>query len=431
MNKAILFIIIVAAIIILVIFFMTRPQQANTEISSDLKEISAEDFRNELEEAFNQAIKEAELPEKSIVIFDSYISNEEEDLKIKFEENDNTNEEFYMASTIKPLYYASVLKLQNIEDLQTPIPFKFRDHNLYLKEIALAMESFLTNGYQTDILLTEEIAPILKANNVSKYDDIFKQLTTNPELTELTIPLENLINYTMGPSSNWGLMLIRNYHAIQNNLSEEESVNKIEDDLNQILQSLNQEGTLVINLSTKSKTRKTLNTITFAEAEYLFQYFYENKFKLNSAIFDAMKKAMLEVSTDQVKNNRRHEIKSIGLNAGLNNANIIEKSGYIGFDYEAAPALISANDLVDLEPIEGKRIVLFDASSFTRIYLVNDQFIQVNYSISAPFYISKEPKFEELNEDYLVNKNRINDSLQKNIKPVLEEYESYIQQINQ
>jgi len=75
---------------------------------------------------------------------------------------------------------------------------------------------------------------------------------------------------------------------------------------------------------------------------------------------------------------------------------------------------------------ERKRIVFFDGCAFARIYLNNGKFVQYNFSIASPIYISTDPSYEELNPDYTKIKNKIFDSLEENIGAVLLKYKKDI-----
>jgi hypothetical protein len=140
-------------------------------------------------------------------------------------------------------------------------------------------------------------------------------------------------------------------------------------------------------------------------------------------MFNLMKESMREISVDSIKFNRRQETKTITSKLiDPSKFKIVEKSGYIGLDYEAAPGLNKMNTWDTLSPQDGKRIVFYNASSFARIYLNNDKFVQYNFSIAVPVYISLDPYYEEMNSDYTSVKDRINKSLEDNIGPVIEKY---------
>jgi len=439
-RRKIVLIIVIVIFIILVGFITFNSMRSNINtLTDDLlsqpvtksEDTISQPFISDLKSAFSKAMTNLNLPKESVVMVDVYSGNESQPVNIKFENDENTNKQFYMASTIKPLYLSMIIQLLKINNPETRIPFKFVDEEKQLKEVASETSQNLTYNYSIDELLLDKLVPIFKAKNVKTSDDVYSELLTNPDLTNLTLSVRELFTYTLGPSSNWGLEIFKNYFAIQNSVDVEHGVNIVEDHLNDMLKAQGITANLVLNQSSTSKSKQTLNSDYFYEAEYLFEDFYENKFNLNTSIFNLMKDSMKEVSQDQIAANRRHEIKSMAKNVGIVNAEIIEKSGYIGFDYEAAPGLVLANGQDKMPQMDGERIVFFDACIFSRIYLTNGNFVQFNYSISAPFYISNDPSYEELNPDYTANKNKINDLLQQNIQPVLEKYKNSIKLVSQ
>ncbi|MEO6728796.1 MAG: hypothetical protein ABIM99_02630 [Candidatus Dojkabacteria bacterium] len=389
------------------------------------------DFASDLKAAFARAVDKTNLPETSISMADAYVGNDTRNNKTDYSTNLDTQKQFYIASVIKPLYVSAIIDILKITDINYKVPFKFVDADKTFHKISEELSEYISYKYQTDSLLVDKIVPILEEAGVSTKEDIYTELTTNPKIVGYEFTLEDILKYTLGPSSNWGLSILRNHFSLKQSLDEESGANAVETYLNNYLKKNNFTGNLIVNLSTKSISQKTFNTDNFFEIEYLFQAFFENKFNLNTKVFELMKVSMEDVSSDAQKENRRHEIKSMAKNVfGDNVAVILEKSGYIGLDFEAAPGLNTLNGWDKLTAQDGKRIVFFDASAFSRIYLKNGFFIHFNYSIAAPFYISLDPAYEELNDDYLVNKDSINDALQTEIKPVLTKYKEYIKFLN-
>jgi len=428
-KKLILFFFVCATVSLVLVGIFILFHRQTTDIDPILsQDTNPNNLSNNLVSSFKTAMAQADIPKESIFMVDSYSGNSDNLVDVAFENKEN-NKKFYMASSIKPFYLAAYINLLGIDNLNYKVPFKFAKDAENKFEIASAVYQNITYGYQQDELIMDFIVPYFKDKKGITIIQIFDDLTTDPIFLNYSFSLRDIIKYTLGPSSNWSLTLIRNDFSLKIFKGDEEkSTSAIEDYLNLFLSQNNQPPLLHINLSTNSKKDKMFNTLPFNEVEYLFNWFYQNKFNLNNDIFELMKLSTEDVSIDPKVNNRSHEIKSIAKDLFTNKkALIMEKSGYIGFDYEAAPGLNIANGWDKLPQIKNKRIVFFDACAFSRIYLKNGKFVQFNYNISAPVYISLNPKYEELNQDYLLVKNNILNKLNLNLKSVLETYRDNLQ----
>jgi hypothetical protein len=384
------------------------------------------EFSQDLKTAFQQAISEMNLPKESVVMSDYFFGNEAKVVNKKFEDNPENKKLFYMASSIKPAYIAAFIKILNIKNLNYKVPFNFINNEKTKGAIAGEVYNYVTYGYDMDQLLVDTMAPFFKGRNLTS-KQIFDEMMTKDGISNYEFSLKDLIKYTLGPSSNWGVVLFRNNLAIKLGTTEEAAVNSIEFYLNDFLKQNNVTSNVRIFMSSQADKDKTYNSSYFYESEYLFKWLYENKFNLPKDILDDMKSAMQNVADDAPRVNRRHEMKSMAKAIfGDRKALIREKSGYIGFDLGAAAGLDAANGWNTMPKKAGKKIVFFDASSFSRTYFKTGNFAQFNYTIAAPVYISLTPTYEELNGDYTSVKNRYLDILEKNIRPVFEKYKDQI-----
>ena len=435
MSKKIILIvsivIVIAVIILGAIVLISKNAMTNLFVTSQpvvtLPDHSAE-IAQDLQTAFTKATSTLGLSDKSLFMVNAYAGDETKPTDIAFAQDaSTTGNQFYLASAIKPLLATAYIKILDIKDLDYKIPFKFADDGKILEGIAGDLYNKINNNYDEDVLLDLYILPFFKDYTSISREEILNILKTNPDIVNFNYTLTDVIKYTLGPSSNFGPTLIRSDLALKKGIDEEQASNLMEEYLNKMLTDKGYEGSLVVNKSTKSKALSTLNSAKFYEVEYLFDWFYKNEFKLNADAFSLMKESMREVGSDPVKFNRRHETKTIAKKVyGINPFHIDEKSGYIGFDYEAAPGLNKANGWDTLPAQEGKRIVFFDGCAFARIYLNNGKFVQYNFSIASPIYISTDPSYEELNPDYTQVKNKIFDSLEENIGAVLLKYKKDI-----
>lgn len=418
----------IAATIAIVLFAGKKPETQSTNPPPVVIPDNSDEIAQELQAAFTKATVNIGLAPESIFMSNAYAGDESKPTDVSFAEDSTASGTyFYMASSIKPLLAASYIKILEIEDLDYKIPFKFADDGKILEGIAGDIFNKINYNYDEDILLDLYILPYFEGKTSISREEVLSTLKTKPEILDFAYTLRDVIKYTLGPSSNLGPTLLRSDLALKKGISEEESTNLMENYLNKMLTDKGFEGTLVLNKSTKSKVQKTLNTSKFYEMEYLFDWLFKNEFALKSDIFDLMKESMREIGADPFKYNRRHETKSIATKSlTVKDFKIVEKSGYIGFDYEAAPGLNNLNGWDKMVQQEGKRIVFYDACSFARIYLKNGKFVQYNFSIASPVYISKDPAYEELNSDYLPTKNKISDSLEENIGAVLLKYKDDI-----
>src|SRR5690606_8161961 len=102
-------------------------------------------------------------------------------------------------------------------------------------------------------------------------------------------------------------------------------------------------------------------------------------------IFNLMTSAMTDVAADADRSNRRHEIKSmLKLNYISPSTPVIEKSGYIGLDYEGAPGLMESLGIQELPETSENRIVVFFANTFAKVKLNNGYSVIISYQISKP-----------------------------------------------
>lgn len=432
MNKKILVIIIVIIGLLTVsigAFLVLTSRNQNVESTNPPVQLpdNSPQFANDLISAFNVATTSIELPKESLFMVTAYSGDESKPEEIDFASDSSVSNEFYMASTIKPLFAAAYLNILEIKDLDYKVPLKFTEGDETLETIAQNISDKINYNFDEDVLLDLFILPYFKDYTTISKDEVWEILQNNPELVNFEFELRDIIKYTLGPSSNLGLTLLKHDLALKKTISEEEACNLVENYLNKMLTDKGLSGSIIINKSTKSKAMQKLNTAKFDEIQYMFDWFFKNEFKLPEETFDLMKESMREIGSDPVKFNRRHETKTITSKA-LEDFNISEKSGYIGFDYEAAPGLNSANGWDTLPQVDGKRIVFYTASSFARIYLNNGRFVQYNYSIAVPVYIGLDPAYEELNNDYLPVKNKIFDSLESNIVQIMRKYKEYIEE---
>ncbi len=407
------------------IFFYTHPLTHNSTSSKLQRDYTAE-FSNELNQAFEQALTEMDLPKESVVMFDSFRGNEAQIIEKKFESKETSKKQFYMASSIKPAYTAAFINILNIKDLDYKIPFKFIKEDSNKREIALQTWQHVAFGYDQDVFITDYIAPYFKGKGLT-FQQITDEIMKSDTFKNLEFSLKDLIKMTLGPSSNWGLVLFRNHIALKLGTDEKAAVNTIEFYLNDFLKKNGVTSNIRIFMSAQAEADKTYNSTYFYELEYLFKWLFENKFNLKQEILDEMKLAMQNVAANPARVNRRHEMKSIAKPVfGEGKPLIIEKSGYIGLDFSATPGLDKANGWDKLPAKSGKKIVFFDASSFSRTYFKTGNFVQFNYSMSVPVYMSTKISYEELNNDYLVVKNKILDKLESKVRPVFEKYKDAI-----
>lgn len=406
----------------------TNPPATTEEVK--IKEISKQ-FASDLKAAFQTGVTNAKLPELSVAMSESYAGIEGNQPEINFVTDVDNKQQFYLASTIKPLYLSAIINILQIKDLNYEVPFKFVDQDKNYTSMSQELSDTILYNYQNDPFIVDTFVPMLKELGLSSREEVKDALMNNPKFTEYKFTIKDIIKYTLGPSSNWSITLMRNHFALTQNKDEKGASDIIEAYLNKVLKDNGFTGSLILNLSTKSETDKTFNTDYFNEVEFLFEYFYQNKFNTPIETFNLMKESMRDVSENAKKENRMHEIKSMAKNVfGSKVASIIEKSGYIGLDYEAAPGFAAFNGWDKIEQVDGRRIVSFDASGFARIYLTNGNYVQFNYVVGAPISISKDPSYEELNNDYLEPKAKINESLQAAIQPVLTKYKDIIKFVN-
>src|SRR5260221_6666348 len=369
-----------------------------TILNENIKNQKSQNFAKDLQTSFYSSMQSLDLPKESIFMANSYYGNEsQKESNFDFADPSLTNQ-FYMASTVKPFYIAAFINLLSVKSLDYKVPFTFVEEPLYKWQIASEISDYIQHGYEEDDLLVKYIVPFFSGVEKEKAtpEFIYDELIGNPMILNYQFSLRDIIRSTLGPSSNWGLTILRNHLALKKYGTEEGASQAVEDYLNNFLKQNNVSSNLRLNLSANSKRDKTFNTDYFYEVEYLFEFFYEHKFNINKDIFDSMKNSMRNVSDEPVTHNRSHEIKSIASSIfGSSSPDIIEKSGYIGLDYESAPGLNAVNGWNDLKTIDGKRIVFFTASDFSRIQLENGRFVQFNYSIRVPLYISLDPKYEE------------------------------------
>lgn len=432
MSKLLLLIPILIVIIILcILFFKTSVKETLSQNpiaeKLNLNEPKTEEFNNELQIAFQESIDQMQLPEGSIVMYDSYYGKDKIPEK-GFETAGNKY--FYTASTIKPFYLAAFIKLLEIESLEYTIPFKFVNDEVEKGKIAAELNDYLTYGRQIDPFIVDHIAPYFVYRSDWTSEEIMEKFLYAPDMQSLEFSFSDVIQSTLGPSSNLTLVLLRNHLALEKYETEEMAVNAIESYLNDFLLANGKTANLRIYLSQKSIDEELYNASYFYEIEYLYEYFWQNSFKIDPLIWDLMKNSMLNVSDDPAKSNRRHELKSLAKEVFKDSGKIpmiYEKSGYIGVDFEAIPGLNRLNNWDTMPAKENQRILFINISTFSRIYLENDEYIQFNYAIAVPVYISLDPAYEEVNDDYLVVKNDILNKLDSNLTPVIEKYKGDIQ----
>jgi hypothetical protein len=388
------------------------------------------EFETDLNVAFQNAITQMNLPEGSIVMYDSYYSKDKGYSIPNFELSGNKY--FYIASGIKPLYIAATINLLSIKDPNYPVPFKFIDDEKQKSIIASDLNDYLAYGRQIDPFIVDYIAPYFVYKDNWTSDEIMEKFLYAPDMKTLEFPITSLIQTSLGPSSNLSLALLRSHLAFEKYETEKAAASAIEKYLNDFLLANNKTANMRIYMSENSEQDKRYNATKFSEMEYLYEFFWDNKFELEPTIWESMKEAMLEISDDPNKANRRHEMKSIvkGI-LGDVQPKVYEKSGYIGLDLEAIPGLNTLTGWDKLPSAEGKRVVIMSASSFSRTYFKNGKYVQFNYSISVPVYIKLDPHYEELNDDYLKVKNDILKKLEDNLAPVVSKYKDNIEVIEE
>lgn len=432
MKKKLILLFIIILILLTVgiaaIFYFDAQSQTETKNSDDIGETyrrDAQEFSESLLQAFNAAVEKAELSDNSLVAVNTYIGKEEKPEDVHF--NDE-NKLYFMASSVKPILVTAFLKVTDIKDLDHKIPFKFVNDNEIKSTIALEISSYLTYGTQIDQFLIDHIASQFEEGKPYTVNEVLNIFLNDEKFVNLEFKLSDVIKSILGPSSNWGVTLLRHYLGIANNTDESGASDILENYINEYLKANNRSGEIHFSLSTRSVNDKLSNTAIFGEFEFLIEEFFRNNFEIPEHFFELMKSAMQNIASDPIKYNRRHEIKSIAKDVFDSSAYIIEKSGYIGLNRDAVENLAKEYGWDEIPKDDDQLAVLFNFSTFARIYLNNGWFVQMNYTITSPIVISTEPLYE-LNPDYVNLKNKVFGALEDELRPIFVKYKEFVKTI--
>jgi hypothetical protein len=272
MNKKVIMLIAIVLIAVAIsaglLFFFTyktQEQIVNPPVASQID--NSDEMAADLQTAFTKATSTLGLPKESIFMVSAYSGDEKNPTEVNFASDTATSSSFYMASTIKPIYLAAYLKILDIKDLDYKVDFKFIDDGTTLETLAQNISDKINYNFDEDVLLDEFILPYFKDYTSISKEEVLEILKTNPELANYQFALKDIIKYTLGPSSNTGLTLLKSDIGIKKGLDEEKSANLVEEYLNKILVDKGFTGSIVINKSTKSVSGQTFNSVKFEEMQ--------------------------------------------------------------------------------------------------------------------------------------------------------------------
>lgn len=428
-------IILIASIVIFALGFYIRYKKTHVYVPFDFDSYLVEvtstlpsdevKFVRDLENALNVAFTQSNLNERSFVMVNATLKTPSYQLNVdNLKTNPDYNHEFYIASTYKPFMIAAFIDLLNIKTLDFEIPFKFQSHQFRMREMASVIYEYNLRDTISDSLITNYFAQDFKEGNFT-VGEIYHELTTNEKYTGFKFTLREIIKESLGPSSNWTVVLMRDHLALNGYDNDKKAATALENVINDFLFKNKMPREFRFILSENAEREKKFNTMRFYHLEFLFDALYRNSFEIPAEIHEYMIDSMKFIPENPEKSNQRHEIKSIARLFDVD-AEIYEKSGYIGFDLGAAPGLDVANGWDRFPQIENKRVIIFNTSTYARIALSTGKYVDLIYAIASPTHLGLDPYYEELNREYLDYKNNILDNLEKNIGKVLSKYSSLI-----
>lgn len=424
------FVLLIAATIIAVGIFIRIDKERkavefdfSSTLSNIMQTLPSEEtkFANELKNALNEAFTKSNVNDKSFLMVNASVKTEESEIPIdKLSVNPDFQREFYIASLFKPFFVAAYIDIMNVEDLEYKIPFKFVKEDGRKTEIANRIFEYLNHDTVTDPLLVNVFAKDFKNRNLS-IDEIYDELVNSEKYKNFEFSFKDLLTDTLGPSSNWGILILRDHMSLNGYEDDKGASSALEDYVNEFLKVNNLPETFRFFLSEKADKDKKYNSTKFYELEFLFDSFYKNSFEIPAEIHKHLILAMEDISDNPSKSNRRHEIKSISKQLGFT-PKIEEKSGYIGFDFAATPALDQLNGWDLIPTVKDKRLIILNISSYSRIHLKNGEFIDLFYALASPTHLSLDPYYEEFNDEYLDYKNNILDNIETSLKEILQQH---------
>lgn len=329
-------------------------------------------FTNEagsIPESLNFPNVEVLTPERDVVI----TLNGERILDI----HPNSDRRIYMASSVKLPYVFALLNLFLLpKGINANQPVDFID-----KDVAEALMAELNRTDTTELdALAEACKPLLVEN--------FMQLQPEDQMNEL-MKLQftpgQIIEMTLGPSSNLTIVAIRNLLARELfNRDLKSTANAVADLLNRRANELSGRGDAALAITRSDLADEHgFNTAKFDDLAILIQ---DCMNQINAGrggdlggedYVQTMRGALASVVPNPDVTNHSHEIKVILNKEGIN-LPVMEKSGYFFYPYKVGEGRVSINSFAQVE--------------------INGQRVDISYSVELPYKTDLDPSSQQFAE---------------------------------
>lgn len=348
-------------------------------------EPNMENLETKLKQAWTQFVEEVRTSADALSFPNVEMSTPEIDVSLAYggqqilDLHSNSDRRIYMASSIKLPYVFAFLNLYLLpNNIGVDQPLNFIDQT-----VAEGILADLEKDPAEIDPLAQSCIPLLPSNfsdlRVEDKHAVLKSLTHTPR---------QIIEMTLGPSSNLTMVAIRDMLANQLFGGEiKVAANAVANFLNTKANELLGKDNVQIAI-----TRSDLadlhgfNTAKFEDLASLFRYYLQLISKpdrvsadnlINTEFAEVMRSALASVVISPDTTNHSHEIKVILHEAGVQTP-VMEKSGYFFWPDQEGNGRISINTFAQVE--------------------VNEQIIDIYYSVELPYVTALDPTGPEFAE---------------------------------